>query len=155
MIMFNRFRKIMSDKSPGVYVKHDDNTKKVTLINEATKEKIVLVDDQGHLVRFTKADIDLEQVNRMENSFNAAKLIAPYGFYVDPFKNGVALVSWTLYPDGRYFEDEDGFGGENCNETTVYGYIDIHGIMMIPFQNMSKEDIEVLRGKAEQMVQFI
>ncbi len=29
------------------------------------------------------------------------------------FKNGVVLVEWTLYPDGRYFMDEDGYGMED------------------------------------------
>jgi len=27
-----------------------------------------------------------------------------------------ALVSWTLSTDGRYFEDEDGFGGTDDEE---------------------------------------
>jgi hypothetical protein len=148
--MFSLFKKNALNKSPRVYVKHDDNTKKITLINEFTKEAIVLVDDHGNLVNFTKEDIDFVKVNQLENSFNAAKLVAPYGFYVDPFINGVALVSWTLYPDGRYFEDEDGFGGENCRETTIYGFIDTHGRVKIPFQNMSDDDIAALRHKAEQ-----
>ena len=38
----------------------------------------------------------------------------------DNCKKGLIALSWTLYPDGRYFEDEDGFGGEDNDELTVY-----------------------------------
>jgi len=43
-------------------------------------------------------------------------------------------VEWTLQPDGRYFEDEDGFGAENCEEITLYSYIDTNGIFTEPFK---------------------
>jgi hypothetical protein len=97
----------------------------------------------------TLADINFERVNQLENSWNAEKLVAPYGFYVDSFQNGIALVSWTLYPDGQYFADEDGFGAENCGETTIYGYIDDRGNVLIPFQDMNRDEMEQLRKKAE------
>jgi hypothetical protein len=112
-----------------------------------------LVDDYGKLVHFTLDDINFDRVNQLENVQNASRLAAPYGFYVDPFHNGVALVSWTLYPDGRYFEDEDGFGGENCNETTIYGYVDIRGNVLIPFQDMDRDEMEQLRNRAEMRCQ--
>ena len=35
-------------------------------------------------------------------------------------KNGLIALSWMLYPDGRYFADEDGFGMEDNDEVTVY-----------------------------------
>jgi hypothetical protein len=39
-------------------------------------------------------------------------------------EEGLARVDWMLYPDGRYFGDEDGFGMEDNDEVNIYGYID-------------------------------
>ncbi len=133
-------------------MKRDKKSNSLVLINELFQERIILVDHKGKLVHFTENDINFERVNLLENSFNAEKLVAPYGFYVDPFYNNIALVSWTLYPDGRYFADEDGFGAEDNNETTVYGYMNSHGKMLIPFQDMTEEERVLLRQKAEKMM---
>jgi hypothetical protein len=145
----NKFiNKLIRKNKAGVYIIRDEYTKRLTLVNNG--EKIPLVDDNGKLLHFTHADINFERVNRLENSWNAEKLQAPYGFYVDPFRNGVALVSWTLYPDGRYFEDEDGFGAENCNETTIYGFMDTRANVLISFQDMNNDEKERLREEAEE-----
>lgn len=58
-----------------------------------------------------------------------------FGFSIHGFKDGKASVEWTLQPDGRYFEDEDGFGGENCREITLYSYIDTNGSFTEPFKH--------------------
>jgi len=50
-----------------------------------------------------------------------------FGFWIGEFQDGKALVSWTLQPDGRYFEDEDGFGSEDCEEITLYSYLNENG----------------------------
>ena len=42
----------------------------------------------------------------------------------DGFKDGLCAISWKLYPDGRYFADEDGFGMEDNDEEEVYAIID-------------------------------
>lgn len=57
-----------------------------------------------------------------------------FRFWIYAFKDGKASVAWTLQPDGRYYEDEDGFGGENCEEITLYSYIDTNGIFTEPFK---------------------
>lgn len=140
--------KLLHKELPEVSILREDHTRRVILRNNRTGEKILLVDEHGRLVHFTLADINFDRVNQLENNQNASQLCAPYGFYVDPFRNGVALVSWTLYPDGRYFEDEDGFGGENCNETTIYGFIDTHGKVLVPFQDMDRDEMEQFRNRA-------
>lgn len=57
-----------------------------------------------------------------------------FRFWIYEYKDGKASVEWTLQPDGRYFEDEDGFGGENCEEITLYSSIDTDGFFTGPFQ---------------------
>ena len=57
-----------------------------------------------------------------------------FRFWIYKYKDGKASVEWTLQPDGRYFEDEDGFGGENCEEITLYSSIDTNGFFTEPFK---------------------
>jgi len=59
--------------------------------------------------------------------------VVRFGFRISVFRDGKAKVSWTPQPDGRYFEDEDGFGAENCEEITLYSYLDEDGRFTEPF----------------------
>ena len=54
-------------------------------------------------------------------------------FTIYGYKDGKALVSWTIQPDGRYFEDEDGFGAEHFDEICLYSYLDKEGKFTKPF----------------------
>lgn len=120
------------------------------LINLQTEETFELVDGNGNLLHITKDDINFSRVNQLENSHHAKELKVCYDFRVECFSKGVSLIIWTLYPDGRYFADEDGFGGENNDETVVYAFIDKKGKIQIPFQDMTKDEILIGRKKAEE-----
>ncbi len=132
----------------GMLVNHTEDGGLV-LKNTLVQREIQVLDRHKQLKNILPGDIDYERIDRLENPQNAYSLSAPYGFGIEQFRNGVALVWWTLYPDGRYFEDEDGFGGENCNETTVYAYIDTLGRIVIPFRDMTYEERQQLRMEAE------
>ena len=54
-------------------------------------------------------------------------------FWISPFHEGKACVRWLLQPDGRYFEDEDGFGAEHFDEIEVYSSLDEDGKFTEPF----------------------
>lgn len=56
-----------------------------------------------------------------------------FDFWICDFKDGKAQVRWTLQPDGRYFEDEDGFGAEKCEEVCLYSYLDKKGVFTQKF----------------------
>ena len=49
------------------------------------------------------------------------------------FKNGFCALDWTLYPDGRYFADEGGFGMEDNDEEVVYCIINKNLDIVVPF----------------------
>lgn len=51
----------------------------------------------------------------------------------DGFKNGFCALDWTLYPDGRYFADEGGFGMEDNDEELVYCIINKNLDIVVPF----------------------
>jgi hypothetical protein len=133
-------------------LEHHTGGGEIILENTLAGKKTLIKNKDNVLVSFQLSDIDFDKVDLLENSHNAHKLIADYGFGIEAFINGAALVWWTLYPDGRYFEDEDGFGGEACNETTVYAYMDKQGHILIPFQDMNSEERIRYRKTAEQSV---
>ena len=63
------------------------------------------------------------------------------------------VIYWTIQPDGRYYADSDGFGGENQDEITLYIYVDDEGdyvgkfriksIGDTVFKGTSREDYEI------------
>jgi hypothetical protein len=55
-----------------------------------------------------------------------------------------------LYPDGRYFEDEDGFGGEDNDELTVYCIMDENLNVVRPFTVV--RNIRALLNELRQLV---
>ena len=63
----------------------------------------------------------------------------------DNCKKGLIALSWTLYPDGMYFADEDGFGMEPNNELTVYCIMDDDLNVIRPFTIV--EDVDKLLKK--------
>ena len=45
-----------------------------------------------------------------------------------------------LYPDGRYFADEYGFGREDNDEVNIYAYIDTECRVLVKFQDMENSE---------------
>lgn len=99
------------------------------------KEKIcrVLVDDGGIIQDFP-GFADPEQIKRHMGS---GKLPAPQVEFRTVFTrvDGDRFrMVWEVQPDGRYWEDEDGFGGTNDVEVCLYTYIDSRGRFTGPFR---------------------
>ena len=112
------------------------NGREEILVNTETKEVWTMVDENGHLVGFTKDDVDWEAIRKLEHSGSAYTMTADYGGIgrMSDFYNGKCTLCWTLYPDGRYFADEDGYGMEDNEEVVVYAVIDKHMHVLSPFR---------------------
>lgn len=99
------------------------------LLNENDKSFCLkILDKNGKIVNFpglTGGDWEkqLEIKTDSRANFN-------FSLYI---KNDLISVCWTLQPDGRYFEDEDGFGSENCIELTAYSTMTFNGKYLSPF----------------------
>lgn len=113
--------------------------KNVTIRHPKTNVPVTLVDDCGHIVFIKDKDIEWSDPAVCRHRNIANKHEAPYAFHIDGFISHVALVAWTLCPDGKFFEDEDGFGGKPCAEETVYAYADENLHILIPFQTMDED----------------
>lgn len=119
------------------------------LINHKEKTAYELMNSSLTLKFIEANEVDWEGVKTLENNHNAYTFSAYYQrFAVEMFKDGVALVEWTLYPDGRYFMDEDGFGMEDNEESVLYGFIDTHANVVVQFQAKSWEELEKQRPEA-------
>ena len=113
------------------------------LVNK-TIGKVRQIASHRQLVGFPDKEIDFETLDKIPNSHNAHSRSINYAHINrwDNCQNGLIALSWMLYPDGRYFEDEDGFGGEDNDELTVYCVMDEDLNVVRPFTVVS--DIQVL-----------
>lgn len=135
----------ISEAGEDMAVAYQYNPRRIYLINRKM-EFAWLVLDRNDLVLWDTSDVDFAQVDALDNSDNAHIMYARYGFNIGRFKNGLALVNWTLYPDGQYFADEDGYGMEDNGPTVVYAFINRQGRVVIPFQPMTSDQIRRFQG---------
>lgn len=115
--------------------------KQIFIVNPSLKKVYPISEPNGQLVGFTLDDIDWDSVNQLEHNYDAHRLVAHYaGLSIGDFQDGIAYVSWMLYPDGRYFADEDGFGMEDNDEVYISAYIDTQCRVVVKFQEMEDEE---------------
>ena len=87
--------------------------------------KHCIVDESGTIENFPGI-VDGDWKNELE--FPLGKK-TQFRFWIYDYKDGKASVEWMLQPDGRYFDDEDGF------EITLWSYIDTNGFFTEPFKH--------------------
>ena len=124
------------------------------IVNLKTGEMKQLIDDQRKVVGFTEDDFDWEKLEAIEHRRCLDdKVVAYSGLHrYSNYRNGVCCISWMLYPDGRYFADEDGYGMEDNDEENIYCFIDRHFNVLIPFQPMDDDERLRLEKVAAGMV---
>ena len=114
----------------------NDEGKSFTIINMETGKTRQFVSESGSLL-VDDSDIDFNTIEKGCPNFNGCKIVRYwFGRYSD-FQNGVCAICWTVYPDGRYFADEDGYGMEDNNEENVYCIINKDLEIIVPFQPMN------------------
>lgn len=91
------------------------------LVNKVTG-KARQISTPGYVVGFSDDEIDFATVDKLPHGYKAHSRdmdYTPVGWY-DRCKNGLIALVWMLYPEGRYFADEDGFGMEDNDEENIY-----------------------------------
>lgn len=111
------------------------------LVNRKTKQAWTMVDDDGQLVLWGTNDIDASAISHWPDWLRQIALdgIADHYFGIEDYHNGVALVIWTVEPDGSYDGDDSGFGMTNEPEVNLYAYINKKGRILVPFRPMTNE----------------
>lgn len=98
-----------------------------------------ILDKNGHIVNFPGLDIG-NYKNQLEINTNSR---ANFSFNINRAEDGLFTVEWTLQPDGRYFEDDEGYGAENCIELIACSTITSNGKYLSSFKiNSADSDIK-------------
>lgn len=110
-----------------------ENGKSFTILNKETGKLRRIVSEDGRLL-VDDSEIDFDAIEEGCPDFEGGKYVEYYFGLFRDFKNGVCAICWTVYPDGRYFADEDGFGMEHNNEENAYCIINRDLEIIVPFQ---------------------
>ena len=104
------------------------------LVNKATG-KARQISTPGHVVGFADDEIDFATIDQLPHGYNAHSRSMHYESicWWDSCKDGLIALVWTLYPDGQYFADEDGFGMEDNDEEKIYCVMDDELNVVRPF----------------------
>ena len=91
------------------------------LVNKATG-KARQISTPGYVVGFSDDEIDFASVEQLPHGHKAHARTMNYTpiCWYDSCQNGIIALEWMLYPDGRFFADEDGFGMEDNDEENIY-----------------------------------
>lgn len=139
-----------SDLGEGMMQGREHGTRRIFLVNKTAREAWELVGPTGCFEHWNAVAVEIctafDLPARAQR--NAISTMANYYFGINPFKDGVAYVQWTLQPDGRYYADSDGFGMTDDDEVNVYAFIDKEAHILVPFQPMAKELRERYRHQA-------
>lgn len=113
------------------------------LVNNVTG-KARQISTPGFVVGFSDEEIDFETIDKLPHGHKAHDRSMDYGAicWWDRCQNGLIALSWTLYPDGRYFADSDGYGMEDNDEETIYCVLNDNLEVVRPFTVVS--DIRAL-----------
>lgn len=110
--------------------------KGLILVNEEKQEAHMLVYPNGELAGFTADDMDMERIAKMNYTYDVKHMRVSHRLEVERFRDGLALVSWMLHPDGSNDVDEDGYGRQDDDEVWLYAYIDTDCRVLVKFQPM-------------------
>lgn len=107
----------------------DDSS--VYFVDEERGIRRMIVDSKGNIQNFP--GIVKEAFWTAEVAPNYLKPQVGFRSSFEKRNNGWIFM-WQVQPDGRYWADEDGFGGENDLEVTLYTYLDMDGNFSGPFR---------------------
>lgn len=130
----------LSDHGEGMRVARGIGTREAYLLNDELGEAFPLVDWEGGVLFFGRADIDLQSLRARPGypkhdppALHA--LTVGYGMSFGAFHDGKAIVEWTLYPQERYFDsDDEAISGSPDGEIIAYGVMDKAARMVGPFR---------------------
>lgn len=91
-----------------------------------------IIDDGGRILQFP--GIIQEEFWIKKINMGSLEPVVRYRSSFESLGNGKYRMLWQIQPDGRYWEDEDGFGAESDEEISLYADIDQDGNFLGPFR---------------------
>lgn len=105
----------------------------VVFIHRAQHIQRTIIDDDGCICDFP----GFGEPDEIRKHLESEKLPKPVIRFRTDFRresDGRFLMIWEIQPDGRYWEDDDGFGGTSDVEVCLYSHIDGEGYFTDPFR---------------------
>ena len=127
------------------------------VLNHTAKTAFEFMDSNERLVTVTTEDIDFDSLKKLpEEAIERAECLSfQFPSFIRGFRNDVARVDWQLNPDGRYYQDDDGFGMTDDEEIEIYGFIDTNGNVLVKFRAIKdSSELETMRKEAEEKVKM-
>jgi len=127
------------------------------VLNHNDKTAFEFMDSHERLVTVTTDDIDFESLKDLpEDVVEVAQCLSiHFPTFIRGYCNGVAQVDWQLNPDGRYYQDDDGYGMTDDEEIEIYGFIDTEGNVLVKFRAIKdSRELETMRKEAEEKVKM-
>lgn len=119
---------------------------KILIYDKITQIATVVIEEGGHINGFP----GIIEEDLWKNEYKGGRFdYASYRVEYEVLKNGGVMIIYTLQPDGRYWEDDDGFGAENEVELNFFSYIDHTGKFTQPFKIYSIDLNQVFDPKTE------
>jgi hypothetical protein len=104
----------------------------VALTDRISGARRTIVDANGVFVKFPGIRLEAFWTKRMGEGSLAPEIAYRTDF--ERTADGRFLVLWCVQPDGRFWEDEDGFGGTSDDEIVLYSYLAENGGFTAPFR---------------------
>lgn len=104
----------------------------VEFVNEKTGKRTTIIDKNRRIVHFP----GIENEEKIQDMINEGSLSPSNSFGVRfrEAENGCYEMVWVVQPDGRFWEDEDGFGAPPDDEIKLSAIIDQDGQFITPFR---------------------
>ena len=117
------------------------------------------MDDKGNILDFPGFTHE-KLIKVLARKNRVAPVIEYRTYFREEPESGLYRMEWTIQPDGRYWEDEYGYGRNADEEIILYAYLNNSGCFITPFRIYSfggeeyigtyqEEKLERLRRKRE------
>lgn len=113
-----------------LYRRRDEDST-VYYVDEANNIRKMIVDAQGRILDFP----GIQREDFWASGLDSRSLEPQIRFRTDFERySGRIRMLWQVQPDGRYWEDGDGFGGTSDEEITLYAFLTEDGSFDGPFR---------------------
>lgn len=104
----------------------------VEYVDERLGIRKSIVDNKGNIIGFP--GIEKGDWMKFLSSSKCLKPVVKFRTEFEEYDDTHYIMIWEVQPDGRYWEDEDGFGGTDDMEVCLYALIDHAGCFTGPFR---------------------
>lgn len=104
----------------------------IDFTNEEKGIKKQIIDKDGNILEFPGVEYT-DLINQELENWTLMPIVK-YEAIFEKVDDNKFIMVWTVRPNGRYWMDSWGFGGEDYESLSLYTYIDLEGNFTMPFK---------------------